>query len=75
MAAAPSAVERSEGMTTAPSAVASSCVSSAKGILSGEISYPRPTTRLTPGKQSTTNLTESVTMMVPRCPALGTKHK
>jgi len=36
---------------------------------------PPPTTRLTPVKQSTTNSTESVTVMVPRCPALGTKYR
>ena len=36
---------------------------------------PPPATRLMPGKQSATNLTESVTMMAPRCPASGTQHR
>jgi len=41
------------------------CVSSAKRISSDEISYPHPATRLTPGKQSAADLTESVTIMAP----------
>ena len=58
-------ISRSEETSAGAAVVVLDCVSSAKRISFDEISYPPPATRLTPGKQSETDLTESVTIMAP----------